>query len=77
MPVFENQLAKRLYSSRFHSSVKVENEVINGENVVVFRSNRPLPELHDQVIDYFANHIEIVSDEISDTETIVKFRFLK
>lgn len=76
MPVFENQLAKRLYSSRFHSSVKVEDEIIDGVAVTVFRSHYPLPELHDQVLDYFTDRIEIISDEINDTGTVIKFRFL-
>lgn len=76
MPVFDNQLAKRLYSSTFHSSVKVEEEIINGEPIMVFRSNHALPELHDQILDYFTDRIKIIDDRISDNETVVKFSFV-
>lgn len=76
MPVFENQLAKRLYSSRFDSSVKVENETLNGETLTVFRSHKRLPELLWQMEEYFTHHIEIIEHHIGDTETIVKFKFL-
>ena len=46
MPVFSKDLASRI-SSRFSPSVEVSSETFNGEEVVVFHSKKPLPELHD------------------------------
>lgn len=46
MPVFETERASRI-SSRFSSSIIVSNEVINGEDVTVFRSNQSIPYLKD------------------------------
>lgn len=76
MPVFEKPLAKRLYSSRFHSSVVVESEVVNGETITVFRSNQSLPELLYQVEEYFTHHIEVLDSSVSETETVVRFKLL-
>lgn len=76
MPVFNMQLAKRLYSSRFHSSVIVEEETLNGESITVFRSNKRLPELIIQVEEYFTDHIEIIEHSINENETVVKFKIL-
>ena len=73
MPVFSKDLASRI-SSRFSPSVEVSSETFNGEEVVVFHSKKTLPELHDQILDYYGSLATIVDSYCEKDGTIVKFK---
>ncbi|EGK08171.1 hypothetical protein HMPREF0476_1463 [Kingella kingae ATCC 23330] len=75
MPVFETERASRI-SSRFSSSIIVSNEVINGEDVTVFRSKQSIPYLKDQVFDYYCANfqVKIFEFECDENGTVLKFK---